>query len=166
MRVLVAGRCVLSVAAGVLLCAAVPSGFAAPTQHFDKRFSVNGHPVVVIQNVGNGRIEVKSSKTSEVSVSATQASDKVSVEAEQAGDRIDINTAIVDATAQPSETEANFQITVPEETELQLKTQNGLIYVEQVLGDMTLETVAGDVHLKEVSGYIIVSTKGGSLVCT
>jgi DUF4097 and DUF4098 domain-containing protein YvlB len=164
MRVLVPGRCVSSLAV-VLLLAAVPSSFAT-TLHFDKRFTVNGHPVVVIQNVGNGRIEVKSSKTSEVAVSATQASAKVNVDAEQVGDRIDINSAIVDASAQPSETEANFQITVPEETELQLKTQNGLIYVEQVLGDMTLETVAGDVHLREVSGYIIVSTKGGSLVCT
>jgi DUF4097 and DUF4098 domain-containing protein YvlB len=57
-------------------------------------------------------------------------------------------------------------LTVPEQTELQLKTQTGLIYVEQVNGDMKLESVAGDVHLKEVSGYIIVTTAGGSLVCT
>ena len=54
----------------------------------------------------------------------------------------------------------------PEETELQLKTETGLIYVEQVMGDMKLESYAGDVHLKEVSGYIIVKTTGGSLVCT
>jgi len=55
---------------------------------------------------------------------------------------------------------------VPEETELQIKSQSGLIYVEQVLGDMTLESIAGDIHLKEVSGYIIVRTTGGTLVCT
>ncbi len=62
--------------------------------------------------------------------------------------------------------EASLLLTVPEETELQLKTETGLIYVEQVMGDMTLESVAGDVHLKEVSGYIIVRTTEGSLVCT
>jgi DUF4097 and DUF4098 domain-containing protein YvlB len=67
---------------------------------------------------------------------------------------------------QPHEVEANFTLTVPEETELQLKTQTGLILVEQVNGDMKLESVAGDVHLKEVSGYIIVKTMGGSLKCT
>jgi DUF4097 and DUF4098 domain-containing protein YvlB len=77
-----------------------------------------------------------------------------------------VTSSVVDGTAKPSEMEANFQLTVPEETELQLTTQTGLIYVEQVTGDMTLESVAGDVHLKEVSGYIIVSTTGGSLVCT
>jgi DUF4097 and DUF4098 domain-containing protein YvlB len=49
---------------------------------------------------------------------------------------------------------------------LQLKTETVLIYVEQVMGDMTLQSVAGDVHLKEVSGYIVIRTTNGSLVCT
>jgi DUF4097 and DUF4098 domain-containing protein YvlB len=85
---------------------------------------------------------------------------------EQAGDRIDVTANILDPNAQPIELETSLQLSVPEETELQLKTQTGLIYVEQVMGDMTLESVAGDVHLKEVSGYIIVKTTAGSLVCT
>ncbi len=95
-----------------------------------------------------------------------KASNKIVVETEQAGDRIDVTSTVVDFTAKPSEMEADFQLTVPEATELQLKTQTGLIYVEQVTGDMTLDSVAGDIHLKEVSGYIIVTTTGGSLVCT
>src|SRR5437667_2526525 len=85
---------------------------------------------------------------------------------EQAGDRIDVTANILDSAAQPLELEADLQLTVPEETELQLKTETGLIYVEQVMGDMTLESVKGDVHLKEVSGYIIIRTTEGSLVCT
>src|SRR6202007_1844033 len=83
-----------------------------------------------------------------------------------AGDRIDVSANIVDTSAKPSELEVNFQLSVPEETELELKTQTGLIYVEQVMGDMTLQSVAGDVHLKEVSGYIVVRTTNGSLVCS
>jgi DUF4097 and DUF4098 domain-containing protein YvlB len=138
---------------------------AAP-QRLEKHFTVKGRPVVVIRNIGNGRIEVKSWKNAEIVVTGTKASDKIAVETEQAGDRIDVTSSVVDFSASPKEMEANFQLTVPEETELQLKTQTGLIYVEQVTGDMTLDSVAGDVHLKEVSGYIIVSTTGGSLVCT
>jgi len=151
--------------AGVFLWSAGSAG-AATAQKTEKHYTVTGRPVVVIHNIGNGRIEVKSAKNSEVLVSATQATDKVSVDIEQAGDRIDVTSVLVDLAAQPSETEVNFQLTVPEETELQLKTQTGLIYVEQLMGDMTLESVAGDVHLKEVSGYIIVRTTTGSLVCT
>jgi DUF4097 and DUF4098 domain-containing protein YvlB len=138
----------------------------AASQRTEKHFAVKGRPVVVMQNVANGRIEVKSSKNPEVIVITNQNSNKISFDMEQVGDRIDLTASILDVSAQPSELETSLQLTVPEETELQLKTENGLIYVEQVTGDMTLESVAGDVHLKEVSGYIIVKTTGGTLVCT
>jgi DUF4097 and DUF4098 domain-containing protein YvlB len=148
--------------AGVLL----PVASFAAGQKVERHFTVKGHPVVMIQNVANGRIEVKSWKNSEVVVSASQASDKVGLDMEQADDRIEVTASILDGSAQEADLSENIQLTVPEETELQIKTQTGLIYVEQVLGDMKLESVAGDVHLKEVSGYIIVRTTGGSLICT
>ena len=157
-------RVLPSLGATVLL---LPSCFAqAKPQHFERHFTVKGRPVVILQNVANGRIEVKSSKNADVVVSATQASNKIGIVAEQAEERIDVTASILDGSAPASELEANFQITVPEETELQIKTQTGLVYVEQVMGDMTLQSVAGDIHLKEVSGYIVVRTTGGSLVCT
>jgi len=149
--------------AGALLLATTPSSRA--TEHFEKHFPVKGHPVVCIHNIGDGRIEVKSSKNQEVIVAGTAASKKVVLETEAPGDRIDVSPVVVDASAQPGELEVNFQLTVPEESELELKTQTGLIYVEQVMGDMTLQSVAGDIHLKEVSGYIVVRTMHGSLVC-
>ncbi len=151
------------VGAGMLMLPVV--SFAAG-QKIEKHFSVKGRPVVMIQNVANGRIEVKSWKNSEVVVSASQSSDKIGLDMEQADERIEITANILDPSAQQSDLTENIQLTVPEETELQIKTQTGLIYVEQVIGDMKLESVAGDVHLKEVSGYIIVHTTGGSLVCT
>ncbi|HYL82716.1 MAG TPA: DUF4097 family beta strand repeat-containing protein [Candidatus Angelobacter sp.] len=154
----------------LILGAAVVLGSSAAsqaaTQRTEKRFAVTGRPVVAIQNVANGRIEVKSSKNSEVTVIASQNSNKISFDMEQVGDRVDVTASILDSAAQPLDLETSLLLTVPEETELQLKTENGLIYVEQVMGDMTLESVAGEVHLKEVSGYIIVKTTGGSLVCT
>jgi DUF4097 and DUF4098 domain-containing protein YvlB len=150
--------------AGVFLLPAGPAEAAG--QHFEKHFAVKGRPVVIMQNIANGRIEVKSSKNPEVVIAGTQASNKISIETELVGERVDVSTTVLDTAAQPAELEANFQITVPEETELQLRTQTGLIYVEQVMGDMTLQSVAGDVHLKEVSGYIVVRTTNGSLVCT
>ncbi len=159
------GRCILPVLAAGTFMWGAPHAEAA-SQRFEKHFAVKGRPVVCIHNIGNGRIEVKSTKNSEVIVAGTLASSKVSLESENVGDRIDVSANIVDVAAQPSELEVNFQLTVPEETELELKTQTGLIYVEQVMGDMTLQSVAGDVHLKEVSGYIVVRTTNGSLVCS
>jgi hypothetical protein len=157
-------RNILPVLGAGILFAATQAG-AAP-QHFERHFAVKGRPVVVIQNVANGRIEVKSWKSPEIVVAATQASNKISIDTEQAGERVDVTATISDHSAPANELEANFQLTVPEETELQLRTQTGLVYVEQVMGDMTLQSVAGDIHLKEVSGYIVVRTTVGSLVCT
>lgn len=160
-------RTVLSaVASAILIWAAASAVAAAPPEHKEQHFAVKGRPTVVLQNIVDGRIEVKSSKNAEVVVVSTSSPEKVAIDLEQVGDRIDISaTGLVNST-QPHEVEANFILTVPEETELQLKTQTGLIYVEQVNGDMQLESVAGDVNLKEVSGYIIVKTTGGSLKCT
>jgi len=158
-------RSILPVAGAVIfLFSGIPARAAG--DHLEKHFAVKSRPVVVIHNVANGRIEVKSSKNPQVDVSASQLSNKIGFEMEQVGDRIDVTANILDSAAQPLELEADLQLTVPEETELQLKTETGLIYVEQVMGDMTLESVKGDVHLKEVSGYIIIRTTEGSLVCT
>ena len=155
-----------AVASAIFFCAAASAVVAAPPEHKEQHFAVKGRPTVVLQNIVDGRIEVKSSKNAEVVVVSTSSPEKVAIDLEQVGDRIDISaTGLVNST-QPHEVEANFILTVPEETELQLKTQTGLIYVEQVNGDMQLESVAGDVNLKEVSGYIIVKTTGGSLKCT
>ncbi len=160
-------RCMLPVlGAAAFFCCGISPARAAASQHVEKHFAVNARPVVVIHNVANGRIEVKSWKNKEVDIVASQTSDKIGFDMEQAGDRIDVTATILDVSAQSLDLAASLQLTVPEETELQLKTETGLIYVEQVMGDMTLESVAGDVHLKEVSGYIIVKTTEGSLVCT
>ena len=151
------------ISAGMLL---MPFASFAAGQKVERHFAVKGRPVVMIQNVANGRIEVKSWKNPEVVVSASQPSNKIGLDMEQADNRIDVTASVLDGSAQESDLSENIQLTVPEETELQIKSQSGLIYVEQVLGDMTLESIAGDIHLKEVSGYIIVRTTGGTLVCT
>ena len=151
--------------AGILFLGSAPVWADGPETQ-EQHFPVKNRPVVVLQNIVNGRIEVKSWKNSEVVVSSTYSPSKVEVDIEQAGDRIDISSSALTDSTEPHDAEANFQLTVPEQTELQLKTQTGLILVEQVSGDMKLQSFAGDVHLKEVSGYIIVRTTGGSLVCT
>jgi Putative adhesin len=159
-------RSVLPVlSAGLFLWTAAPARAAGTGQRIEKQFNITGRPVVVIHNVANGRIEVKSWKNSQVDVVGTQTSNKIGFEIEQVGDRVDVTATILEPGAD-LDMQANLQLTVPEETELQLKTETGLIYVEQVMGDMKLESYGGDVHLKEVSGYIIVKTTSGSLVCT
>src|SRR5579862_3842769 len=92
--------------------------------HVEKHFPVQGRPVVILQNA-SGHIEVKSWKKQEVMVVGDQASKNVSIDTEQAGSRIEVDTQIVDPSAHPADLIANYVITVPEETELQIRTDSG-----------------------------------------
>src|SRR5271156_1046186 len=97
------GRHMLPVlGAGLFLWPVAPALAAGPL-HFEKHFPVKGRPVVVIQNIANGRIEVKSWNNPEVVITGTQASNKINIESEQAGDRIDVSSNLIDTTAQPAE---------------------------------------------------------------
>lgn len=149
------------------VCAALAGMLLAPAalaHRVEKRFAVELRPVVAIQN-DLGRITVKSWNRQEVYVIADHASDKVEVDAEQMGGRIEITTHTLTKNLPLSERKADFEIMVPEETELQVKNDAGNIVVERVSGDLTFETVVADVRLQEVYGYIVVKTVGGSLVC-
>src|SRR6266705_6584564 len=82
---------------GMLLLAGLPARAAG--DHLEKHFAIKGRPVVVIHNVANGRIEVKSSRNAQVDISASQVSNKIGFEMEQVGDRIDVTASILDTAA-------------------------------------------------------------------
>src|SRR5580700_4069754 len=75
--------------AGLFLWSAAPARGAGTGQSVERQYKVTGRPVVVIHNVANGRIEVKSWKNAEVNVVGTQTSNKIGFDIEQVGDRID-----------------------------------------------------------------------------
>ena len=60
----------------------------------------------------------------------------------------------------------DFEITVPVESELNVRTDSGNVTVESVHGDMTFDTVGANLQLSDVDGYMVVKTIDGSLVCT
>src|SRR5260221_12161638 len=112
------GRGILAVLGAAVLL--LPTAFvqAAP-QHFERHFAVKGRPVIVLQNVANGRIEVKSSKNPEVIVSATQASNKIGIETEQAAGRVEIKATVLDNSAQANELDGHFQLSRHEQRAIQ-----------------------------------------------
>ena len=146
----------------VLLIALV---LPASAHRLEKHFTVKGHPVITVRNA-QGRIEVKSWQRPEVVVVGNHASSKVETDTEQAGDRIEVLTHVLSEKVSPSDLQADYTITVPEESELRVTTDSGTIVVNHVFGDMTFDTVSSDVQLQEVAGYLAVKTIGGSVECT
>src|SRR5712692_2238686 len=143
-----------------LLVAAAP----AHAHHLEKTFAVEGRPVVTIRNA-QGKIQVKAWQRSEVAIVADHLSNRVEVDADQRGNQIELLSHVLDENVAPAELTADYQISVPEETELQIKNDGGSVYVERVIGDITIDTVAATVEVQENSGYLAVRTVGGSFLC-
>lgn len=145
---------------GLLLVSAVPA-FA---HNIEKHFKVEPHSVVTIHNP-NGKVIVKAWTKSEVMVIATHTSDKVEVDAEQSGNRIDVMTHQISDSISPEDLQADYQINVPEDAELQIHDDSGEVTVANVMGDMNVETVGAGVDLEDAAGYLTVKTVGGSFQC-
>jgi len=156
-----AGRCALALAAVIAAGAMAPAAFA---HRIEKRFPVELRPTISIRNK-SGKIVIKSWKKQEVLVVASHTSEKTEVDATQAGNRIEVVTHLLTEDVQPAELTANFEITVPEETTIQIENGSGDVFVEKITGDMSFDTVAAGVDLKEVAGYLVIKTMSGSLTC-
>lgn len=152
-----------AMALGALLAAAAMAP-AAAAHRIEKRFTVELRPTITVRNK-SGRVTIKSWKKQEILVVATHASEKTEVDATQMGNRIEVVTHLLTEDIAPSELKADFEITVPEETAIQLRNDSGDVFVERISGDMSFDTVAAGVDLKEVAGYLVIKTVGGSLTC-
>jgi len=140
---------------------------AAPAQadRVEKHFPVQNKPMVTVRNA-SGRIQVKAWSKNEVQVAWTNAGGKALVETEQAGNRIEVATHMANEMASAEDVKTDFEITVPVESELSVRTDSGNVTVESVHGDMTFDTVGANLQLSDVDGYMVIKTIDGSLVCT
>lgn len=147
-----------------ILLLSLPS--AAQSRRFERRFVVDGKPVVILHNP-SGRIHVKASDLNEVVIQAQYTNSRLLIEAEESDDRVEIITRVAGpASASTGDLRADFEITVPTEAELQVRTDSGSVTVESVHGDMSFDTVAANLALQDVEGYLVIKSVGGSLVCT
>ncbi len=133
-------------------------------RHIEKHFRVSDHPIVSIHDP-NGTVTVKAWTKSEVLVLADLASSDIDLGTDQNGDHIDIGTRPVSDNVSPDDLRVDYQVNVPENSELQIHSDSGQVSVANVLGDMNIESVASGVDLQDVAGYLTVKTVAGSFSC-
>jgi len=127
-------------AAFLLIPALAFTALPASARRIEKQFKVDTHPIVSIHSP-SGTVIVKAWTKSEVLVIANIDSGNVDLGAVQNGDHIDIATRLLSNNVSPSELRADYQVDVPENTELQIHNDTGGVSVANVLGDMNVETV-------------------------
>jgi DUF4097 and DUF4098 domain-containing protein YvlB len=159
--------CAMKYGAALILTAASAMPAVANPTHIEKHFKVdpNAHPVISIHNPG-GTITVKAWTRPEVRLTSDCQSDKVEVDAEQNGNRVDLTVRPLAEGVSPDDMHADFEIFVPESTELQIHNDSGKVMVNDVMGDMAVDTVEAGVDLEDAAGYLSIKTVGGSVQCT
>jgi DUF4097 and DUF4098 domain-containing protein YvlB len=144
-----------------LILAAAP----ARADRAEKHFAVQNKPKITVRN-SNGRIQVKAWAKNEVQVSWTNPSGKTVVETEGTGNRVEVLTRETQEGLSEEDCKTDFEITVPVNSELNVRTDSGSVTVDSVHGDMTFDTVGANLQLSDVEGYVVVKTIDGSLICT
>jgi DUF4097 and DUF4098 domain-containing protein YvlB len=153
------------VAGMALLALSVGVSAHAQGRRFERHFTVQGRPVVTVQNA-TGRIQVRAWDRQEVMIVGQRGSTNVEVDTEQVGNRIEIATRVISDNPNPDALRADYDISVPAESELQVRSDSGNVTVDSVHGDMSFDTVAADLALQDVEGYLVVKSIGGSTICT
>jgi DUF4097 and DUF4098 domain-containing protein YvlB len=140
---------------------------ASPAQadRIEKHFSVQNKPKITVRN-SSGRIQVKAWTRSEVLVAWTSKNGKTVVETESAGNRVEVARLMNEDGTSADDSQTDFDITVPVDSELSVRTDSGSVTVDSVHGDMTFDTVGANLQLSDVDGYMVVKTIDGSLLCT
>lgn len=155
----------VQVAGTVLVALSLATSAGAQARRFERHFNVQGKPVVTIQNA-TGRIQVRAWDKQEVMITGQRGSANVEVDTEQAGNRIEIATRVISESGNSDALRADYDISVPSESELQVRSDSGNVTVDSVHGDMSFDTVAADLALQDVEGYLVVKSIGGSTTCT
>ena len=133
-------------------------------QRLERHFKVDAHPIVTIHNP-SGTITVRAWTKSDVMVVANRAADQVEVDAEQNGNRVDITSHLVNESIPQAALRADYEISVPQDAELQIHDDTGGVNVSNVSGDMNVETIGAGVDLQDAGGYLTVKTVDGAFQC-
>jgi DUF4097 and DUF4098 domain-containing protein YvlB len=135
----------------------------------EQKFQVEGTPTVRVENI-NGTITVQPGSSGEVDVQAIKrGSQNLPVEIFQEED------GTIVASAKPTKStlsfldfglkkgDVEFNLTVPAETNLVVKTVNCKTDVNGINGEMTLGTVNGSISVNDVSGKLKLDSVNGSI---
>jgi DUF4097 and DUF4098 domain-containing protein YvlB len=127
-------------------------------------FTVNEKAVISV-DTEYGAITVKPGTAHHISVVAI-LQDKVSVDHLQKGNRIEIESQLAKG-ADNQTGRVDYEVTVPVDSTVNLRSSTGPILVERIRGDLTLEGAAAPVEVRNGGGgHVHVKTMSGPVTLT
>ncbi|MGA9640517.1 MAG: DUF4097 family beta strand repeat-containing protein [Terriglobales bacterium] len=113
-----------------------------------------------------GAISVKPGTSSEVVVTAISQSDKTEVDNMQRGNRVEIASHLLSG-ADHQSGRVDYELLVPADATISLRSSNGPLSAENLRGDLTFEGTDAVVNVQHVSnGHVHVRTMSGPITLT
>jgi DUF4097 and DUF4098 domain-containing protein YvlB len=135
---------------------------AAAENRKEFHYNLGPHASVTVMNQFGG-VTVTPSSDGQVGVVALLRSDKVEVDATQRGSRLELRTHFLQS-ATASEGRVDYELRVPADTSLSLRSTSGPISVQGINADMTLEGDAADIVVRQADGgHIHAHTLSGPI---
>jgi DUF4097 and DUF4098 domain-containing protein YvlB len=158
------GRTIRVAAIGVAT-GAILAGTLVAQSRKEYRFNVTAKAGVSVNNPF-GSISVKPSSGYIVVISAMLYSTKVEVDNGQSGNRVEIQSHLLPG-ADAESGRVDYEILVPADASITLRTSTGPLHVERMHGDMTLESNDAPVDVRDVSNaHVHVKTLNGPVTVT
>jgi DUF4097 and DUF4098 domain-containing protein YvlB len=110
-----------------------------------------------------GSISVKPSTNGTVFVTAIVYSDKVEVDNNQSGNRVDIQSHLLPG-ADAQSGRVQYEILVPPDSSITLRSSTGSLHAEKLHGDVSLEGPGAEVDVRDISdAHVHVKTMNGAV---
>ena len=147
--------------AGLILATCLASVAIAESRK-EYRFNV-GPQTNVSVDTQYGAISVKPGSTNQVLIVATAKSDKVEVDSLQNGNRVEVGSRLRPG-ADPQSGRVDYEVSVPPDATVHLRSASGPITADGLLGEVTLEGADAQVEARNQSrGHLVVQTMSGPI---
>jgi DUF4097 and DUF4098 domain-containing protein YvlB len=141
------------------------AGVAAAQARKEYRFTVGPNSVVSIINQ-YGAVQVKPTTSNLVTVSATIYSDKVEVDQNQSGNRVEVESHLL-AGARPENARVDYDVLVPPDADVTMRSTTGPLRAERLQGDLDLEGTTAVVDVRDISNaHLRIKTLNGPVTLT
>jgi hypothetical protein len=142
----------------VTLALSLPLAFGQSKQ--EKRFTCSSHPVVSVSNE-YGPVWIRPGAPNQVVVIYLLASPAVELDSAQSGDRITLESHLLQG-ANPANARVEYELLVPPEAAVFVRSSDGPLTVESLRGDVTAEGSSARVNIRYISNaHVHVKTLDG-----
>jgi hypothetical protein len=144
----------------------LPGCTVGGVQKRDDWFEVGDSPLVEA-NVELARLTVRAGTSGRVQIQATlRHASKTNYQVQQAGDTIKLDVQMQPGFSSKIDQPAvEIIATVPQSTNLDLRSSTGYLYVDEVSGHIMLTTSSGGIHLSDCERRIVLQNRTGTIEC-